>query len=175
MFQDHIKTLNLREICKKRALTSLFVYNVSDQTSKIQRRQCSWTLYNTNSLLFNTFTSKTAGSSASSADTSLLNSGLLTIPILQNTRSSRTMNSLWLPTSGRTGLTKNLSPITKNATVRRSDPSAAVRNATSPMTVPAPAAMPRNLSCIRITVPGVSSSAKSVRQGSHRAKAVSLP
>lgn len=42
------------------------------------------------------------------------------------------MNSLWLPTSGRTGLTKNLSPITKNATVRRSDPSAAVRNAIIP-------------------------------------------
>ena len=126
-------------------------------------------------VIFTNAPCKGLNSNASSADTSLLNSGLLTIPILQNTRSSRSMNSLWLPTSGRTGLTKNLSPITKNATVRRSDPSAAVRNATSPMTVPAPAAMPRNLSCIRITVPGVSSSAKSVRQGSHRAKAVSLP
>ena len=40
------KTLIYGRLQIKRALTSLFWYNIRDQTSTNQRRQCSWTLYN---------------------------------------------------------------------------------------------------------------------------------
>lgn len=41
--------------------TSLFWYNVNRQTNIPERSQCSWTLYNTYFLLFNTNTNKSAG------------------------------------------------------------------------------------------------------------------
>ena len=83
-------------------------------------------LYHTYSLLFNIFTSKIAGSSILSADISLLSSGLMRIPILPNTKSSKSMNShVSKPLSNRTGSffsntiygdTQNLSSLFKDAT-----------------------------------------------------------
>ena len=76
------KTSIYREFKIKRALTSLYWYNVSDQTSKIPRRQCSWTLYFIYLKSSTSSINKIAGWSTLSADIYRLNSGLMMIPII---------------------------------------------------------------------------------------------
>lgn len=80
------------------------------QTPLSTRRQCSWTLYFIYFNLLNTNINKSAGFLTLSANTFPLSNGLLMIPILQSIRNLKSMNFLWLPTSARTGLTKNSSP-----------------------------------------------------------------
>ena len=75
------------------------------------------------------------------------------IPISPHTRSSRLMNSLWSPTSVRTGLIRNSSLTTKNGMVRRYVLSAAALNVTFLMTAPAPAVKLRCPHCGNTLIP----------------------
>ena len=96
------------------------------------------------------------------------------IPTPQSTKSSKLMNSLWLRTSVRTGLTKNSSLTTKNVMARRSTRSADARSVTSLTPAPARVVMRQNRSSTRITVPKDSSCARSAMPGFHQMKAGSL-
>ena len=93
---------------------------------------------------------------------SLLNSGLLMIPIPLNTRSLKLIPYLSLLTSARNGLIRTSSLTSKTVMVKRSVLSDGARNVTSPMTVPARGAMPQSLFYTGTMVPKASSCARSV-------------
>ena len=146
----------------------------STKIPKHQRRQCSWTLYNTYFLLFNIFISRIAGWLLLSANIFHWNSGLLTILIPQSTRNSKQTNFPKSKSITTTGTGSSWSPTMNSSITRRSNPSHAAKNVISPRTASVPAVMPLNLISTATTAGKVRSNARSATQTFHRLITVSL-
>ena len=136
-----------------------------------ERSQCSWTLYFIYFNLFNTNINKSAGFLILSADIFPLSSGPSMIPILPSTKNSRLI-SYQRSSTTKSGITKITSLISNGSTVRRSNRSADVLNATLMTTAHAPAVMLQSLISTRITAQKGSFCAKSAPPLSPRKKTV---
>ena len=136
-----------------------------------ERSQCSWTLYFIYFNSFNTNINKSAGFLILSADIFPLSSGPSMIPMLPSNRNSRLI-SYQRSSTTKSGITKITSLISNGSTVRRSNRSADVLNATLMTTAHAPAAMLQSLISTRITAQKDSFCVRSAPPHSHRKKIV---